>query len=90
MPGLIWCHSGYSFNRGAAKLEELVEHAASQGWKQIALTDLNGIYGAVWFWDFAQDAGIRPIIGAEFETSKAALQCSWSRLLKATGSSAGS
>ena len=65
MPGLIWCHSGYSFNRGAAKLEELVEHAASQGWKQIALTDLNGIYGAVWFWDFAQDAGIRPIIGAE-------------------------
>jgi error-prone DNA polymerase len=70
LPGLIWCHSGYSFNRGTARLDELVDHATSLGWKSLALTDLNGIYGAVWFWDFAQDAGLRPIIGAELRDAK--------------------
>lgn len=65
MPGLIWCHSGYSFKRGTARLEELVEAASRLGWKKLALTDLNGFYGAVWFWELAGDFGLRPLLGAE-------------------------
>ncbi len=65
MSGLIWVHSGYSFHQGTAGLEQLVESAASMGWKNLALTDWNGIYGSVWFRQMAEEAGIRPILGAE-------------------------
>ena len=65
MLGLIWCHSGYSFHQGSARVEDLLEFAAGLGWKTMALTDVNGLYGAVWFRELAQAAGIKAIIGAE-------------------------
>jgi DNA-directed DNA polymerase III PolC len=65
MNALLWCHSGYSFYRGTAKLEELVTNAAKKGWLAMALTDINGVYGAVWFEQFCEEAGVRPIFGAE-------------------------
>jgi error-prone DNA polymerase len=34
----------------------------------LALTDTNGLYGAVRFWNAAKDAGIRPIYGVEMRT----------------------
>ena len=34
----------------------------------LALTDTNGLYGAVRFWNAAKDAGIRPIYGTEIQT----------------------
>jgi error-prone DNA polymerase len=34
----------------------------------LALTDTNGLYGAVRFWNAAKDAGIRPIYGVEMHT----------------------
>jgi len=36
----------------------------------LALTDLNGLYGAVFFWQAALDEGVRPIIGADVRTEK--------------------
>jgi len=67
---LIWCHSGYSFHQGTATLEQLVESAGNLGWKSLALTDLNGIYGSVWFWRMTKEAGLQPILGAELKEDR--------------------
>ncbi len=70
MPGYVelHCHSNYSFLDGASDVEELVTAAAERGMDSLALTDTNGLYGAVRFWNAAKDAGIRPIYGAEIQT----------------------
>ena len=70
MLGLIWTHSGYSFHKGTTRIEELIEYVSKLGWKVIALTDLNGLYGSVWFWQLALDAGLKPILGAEIEDER--------------------
>src|SRR5512132_1051929 len=70
VPGYVelHCHSSYSFLDGASDVEELVTAAAERGMDALALTDTNGLYGAVRFWNAAKDAGIRPIYGAEIQT----------------------
>jgi len=57
--------SGYSLLRGTMALPRLVESAARAGHRRIALTDVNGLYGAPAFWKLARDAGLEPLIGAE-------------------------
>jgi error-prone DNA polymerase len=64
----LHCHSNYSFLDGASDVDELVIAAAERGMDALALTDTNGLYGAVRFWNAAKDAGIRPIYGAEIQT----------------------
>ncbi len=61
-------HSNYSFCRGASRTEELVDAALERGMSTMALTDLNGLYGLVWFLQYAAERGLRPIIGAELRT----------------------
>ncbi|MEX2047873.1 MAG: DNA polymerase III subunit alpha, partial [Chloroflexota bacterium] len=70
MPGYVelHIHSSYSFLDGASDVEELVAAAAERGMDALALTDTNGLYGAVRFWNAAKDAGIRPIYGVEMHT----------------------
>ncbi|TFG94644.1 MAG: DNA polymerase III subunit alpha, partial [Calditrichales bacterium] len=58
-------HSYYSFLDGICSPEELARHARRLGMKAIAITDHNGLYGAVAFYQAAKDYGIKPIIGAE-------------------------
>jgi len=58
-------HSHYSLMRGTAGLEELCLSAVERGFDTLALTDTDGLYGAVRFFDVARDAGLRPILGAE-------------------------
>ncbi|AWB44058.1 DNA polymerase III subunit alpha [Paenibacillus sp. CAA11] len=58
-------HSEYSLLDGAARLEELVEQAASFGMKSLALTDHGVMYGAVPFYKLCKAKGIKPIIGCE-------------------------
>src|SRR5919198_3345260 len=60
-------HSAYSFLDGASHVDELVDAAADQGMDALALTDTNGLYGAVRFANAAKERGIRPIFGAELE-----------------------
>jgi error-prone DNA polymerase len=70
VPGYVelHCHSSHSFLDGASDVEELVTAAAERGMDTLAVTDTNGLYGAVRFWNAAKDAGIRPIYGAEIQT----------------------
>jgi len=70
VPGYVelHTHSSYSFLDGASDVEELVTAAVERGMDALALTDTNGLYGAVRFWNAAKDAGIRPIYGAEIQT----------------------
>ena len=63
----LHCHSNFSFLDGASTVEDLCERAAQLGLTSVALTDHNGLYGAVRFATAAQDVGLRPIIGMEVE-----------------------
>jgi error-prone DNA polymerase len=58
-------HSNFSFLDGASPIRGLVERAASLGMKALAITDHDGLYNACAFTRLAQEAGIKPIIGAE-------------------------
>ena len=58
-------HSNYSLLQGAFSIEELVREAARRGQEAVALTDTNGLYGAVDFYRAAREAGLKPIIGSE-------------------------
>ena len=58
-------HSNFSLLQGAFRIDELVEAAAHMGMPAVALTDTNGLYGAIEFYEAARAAGLRPVIGAE-------------------------
>lgn len=61
-------HSTYSPMRGVSPLEELCAVAQQQGSPAIALTDTNGLYGAIRFIEQAKQHNLRPILGAELTT----------------------
>ena len=58
-------HSSYSPMQGIPTLETLCQAARMQGQDMLALTDTNGLYGAIRFLDVARAAGLKPILGAE-------------------------
>jgi error-prone DNA polymerase len=58
-------HSSYSPMWGVPTVEALCEAARAQGLDTLALTDTNGLYGAIRFLEVANQAGLKPIIGAE-------------------------
>lgn len=57
--------SGYSMRYGASHPYVLVERAADEGMDLLALTDRDGVYGAVAFVKACEKAGIRPVLGAD-------------------------
>ena len=61
----LHCHSAYSFLDGASLPVELAAAAAEQGYPALALTDHDGLHGAMEFAQAAKPLGIRPITGAE-------------------------
>ncbi|MBN1642693.1 MAG: error-prone DNA polymerase [Anaerolineae bacterium] len=61
----LHCHSYFSLLDGASSPESLVAYAAELGHRALAITDHDGLYGAVRFWLAAQERGIKPIFGAE-------------------------
>src|SRR5262245_47529768 len=63
----LHCHSNFSFLDGASAPDELVERAAELGLTGLAVTDHQGLYGAVRFATAAEAAGIHPVIGVEVE-----------------------
>jgi len=62
-------HSSYSLLQGALTPGELVQAAGRMGMPAVALTDTNGLYGAMFFYEAAREAGVKPIIGAEISAS---------------------
>jgi error-prone DNA polymerase len=57
--------SGFSMRYGTATPEALVERAAQQRQPVLALTDRDGLYGAVRFVRAATAAGIAPVLGVD-------------------------
>ena len=68
-------HSSYSPMDGVPTLEALCHAVHAQGQDTFALTDTNGLYGAIHFLDVARDTRLTPILGAELvhETHRAVL-----------------
>ena len=63
----LHCHSNFSFLDGASTIDDLAERAVELGLGAVALTDHQGLYGAVRFASAAAEAGLRPIVGMEIE-----------------------
>ncbi|MGY2079420.1 DNA polymerase III subunit alpha [Modestobacter sp. SYSU DS0657] len=57
--------SGYSMRHGANHPADLVARAAEHGMGALALTDRDGLYGAVKFALACRSAGIRPLFGVD-------------------------
>jgi len=57
--------SGFSLRYGASTPAALVERAASLGQPALALTDRDGLYGAVRFVQACDEAGIAPVLGVD-------------------------
>ncbi|MER6308821.1 DNA polymerase III subunit alpha [Streptomyces sp. NPDC001657] len=72
MPGFTHLHtaSGFSLRYGASHPERLAERAAERGMDALALTDRDGLSGAVRFARAAAEAGIRPLFGAELAVAE--------------------
>jgi len=58
-------HSQYSMQDGLCSLDDLIKQATKFNMKVVALTDHDGLYGAIQFYKKAKSAGIKPIIGCE-------------------------
>ncbi len=65
--------SGYSLRYGASKPEALVARAAEIGQEVLALTDRDGLYGAVRFAIACREAGIAPVLGVDLAVAPSGL-----------------
>ncbi len=61
----LHCHSAYSFGDGASLPSELAAAAADHGYPALALTDHDGVWGAMEFAHACNGVGIKSIVGAE-------------------------
>ena len=61
----LHAHSNFSFFDGASHPERLVERAAKLGYEALAITDHDGFYGLVRFWQAARVAGLPAVYGVE-------------------------
>ena len=60
-------HSNFSFLDGGSTVQALLDRAKTLGCKSLAITDHNGLYGAVRFYDYAKKIGVKPIVGVELD-----------------------
>src|SRR3954447_18315115 len=58
-------HTEYSFLDGAVRMKELMKKAKEFGMPAVAITDHGNLHGAIEFYQAAENAGIKPIIGCE-------------------------
>jgi len=61
----LHCHSAFSFLDGASHPTELAAAAAEQGHSALALTDHDGLHGAMELAQATKPLGVRTIVGAE-------------------------
>ncbi len=59
-------HSDYSMVDGVSKVPPLVKKVAEMGMPAMALTDFSNLCGLVKFYNTANNVGVKPIIGADF------------------------
>jgi len=58
-------HTEYSILDGACRIKDVQEAARLHGMDSIAITDHGVMYGALSFYQNAEKAGVKPIIGSE-------------------------
>lgn len=58
-------HTQYSILDGASKIEPLIDKAAADGMKALAITDHGNMYGVLHFTNYARSKKVKPIIGCE-------------------------
>ena len=58
-------HTEYSLLDGVGKIPKLLEEAKHHGQKALAITDHGNMHGAVHFYNYAKEKGVKPIIGLE-------------------------
>ena len=89
----LHCHSAYSFLDGASAPAELAAAAAERGYPALALTDHDGLWGAMEHAHACKALGVRPITGAEVTVERRTAESStsrcWSRTRTAIATSAG-
>ncbi|MFZ5869571.1 MAG: DNA polymerase III subunit alpha [Actinomycetota bacterium] len=75
MPSFTHLHvaSGYSMRHGASTPAALAGRAAELGMDALALTDRDGLYGAVRFVTACADAGLTPLLGADLAVEPSGL-----------------
>jgi error-prone DNA polymerase len=61
----LHCHTNFSFLDGASHPEDLVAEAARLGLSALAVTDHDGLYGAVRISGIARELGLPTVFGAE-------------------------
>ncbi len=69
----LHCHTDFSFLDGASPADDLVERALELGLSGLAVTDHQGLYGAVRFSAAAREAGLHAVVGMEVELIDAAV-----------------
>ncbi|MFI5255122.1 MAG: PHP domain-containing protein, partial [Candidatus Limnocylindrales bacterium] len=68
----LHAHTNFSFLDGGSTVDDLAVRAVELGLDALAVTDHDGLYGAVRFVSAAQEVGLRPIVGLELELRDAA------------------
>src|SRR5437764_14086449 len=63
-------HSGFSLLDGACDHGKLAKTAAKHKMPAVAVTDHGNLFGAIGFYEAANKAGVKPIIGCEMYVSK--------------------
>ena len=67
-------HTEYSLLDGCCRIEELVRATKELGMSAVAITDHGVMYGTVKFYEAAQAAGIKPLLGVELYVTPGALE----------------
>ncbi|MCB0612151.1 MAG: DNA polymerase III subunit alpha [Phaeodactylibacter sp.] len=62
----LHCHTQYSLLDGATDIGAMMDKAARDGQKGVALTDHGNMFGAFKFVAEAENRGLKPIVGCEF------------------------
>jgi error-prone DNA polymerase len=76
----LWVRSNFSFLEGASHPEELVEEAQRLGLAHIALTDRDGVYGAVRAHVKARELGMHLLLGSTVTVVDSGLAATQTRL----------
>jgi DNA-directed DNA polymerase III PolC len=66
----LHCHSHYSFLRGVNPPEEIIATAVEQKMPAVALTDSDGMYATIPFYEKAKAAGVKPLIGVVLDVER--------------------
>ncbi len=61
----LHAHSCWSLREGASSSDEMVDRAVALGYRAMAITDHDNLYGAMEYARAAQERGLRPITGCE-------------------------